>query len=61
MAPHGNNPLLGLYGMPRSIVRSRVSDRAKSAAPGCKGDAPEKIGSAIVSLTSLRDDEPSSR
>ncbi len=61
MVPHGNNPLLGLYGMPRSIVRSRVSVRAKSLPPGCKGDPPEKIGIAIVSLTSLSDDEPSSR
>ena len=61
MTLHGNDPLLGLYGMPRSIVHSRISVRAKSAPSGCKGDAPEKIGSAIVSLTSLKDEEPSSR
>ena len=61
MTAHGHNPLLGLYGMPRSVVHSRVSVRAKSLPPGCNGDEPEKIGSAIVSLTSLKDDEPSRR
>jgi hypothetical protein len=57
MTTHDHNPMLSLYGTPRSVIHSPVSARAKAVPPGAKRDDPEKIGSSTVDLTCLKDDE----
>jgi hypothetical protein len=61
MTTHDHNPLLALYGTPRSVIHSRVSVRAKAVSPEREGEEPEKIGSSMVSLTSLKDHSATSR
>ena len=61
MTTHDHDPLLALYGTPRSVIHSRVSVRCKSVAPERESQEPEKIGCSMVSLTSLKDHSPTSR
>ncbi|PDT15134.1 hypothetical protein CO670_19095 [Rhizobium sp. J15] len=61
MSDHDHNPILGLYGTPRAIIRSRISERAKTMPPSPEQDDPAKIGNSIVSLTCLKDHKQTSR
>jgi len=61
MSNRDHDPLLALYGVPRAVVHSRVSVRAKPASADSERDEPEKIGTAMVSLTSLKDHRTTSR
>ncbi|MBX4927436.1 hypothetical protein [Rhizobium binae] len=61
MTTHDHNPVLGLYGTPRAVIRSRVSARAKPTPAPSEQDDPAKIGNSIVSLTSLKDQKQTSR
>lgn len=61
MTSHDHNPILGLYGTPRAIIRSRVSARAQVTPPSSEQDDPAKIGNSIVSLTCLKDHKQTSR
>ncbi|MBX4911882.1 MULTISPECIES: hypothetical protein [Rhizobium] len=61
MTVHDHNPILGLYGTPRAIIRSRVSERAKAVAPSAEQEDPAKIGNSIVSLICLKDHKQTSR
>lgn len=61
MSAHDHDPLLALYGLPRSVVHSRVSVRAKPVAPECEREEPEKIGNSMMSLTALKDHRTTSR
>ncbi|MDM9623398.1 hypothetical protein A6U87_25815 [Rhizobium sp. AC44/96] len=62
MSTHDHNPLLGLYGTPRSVIHSRVSSRSsKTVTPVSEQEDPEKIGSSMISLTSLKDQSTTSR
>ncbi|EJZ22920.1 hypothetical protein NE852_30160 (plasmid) [Rhizobium sp. Pop5] len=61
MTAHDHNPILVLYGTPRAAIRSRVSARAKAIPSSSERDDPAKIGNSIVSLTCLKDHEPTSR
>ena len=62
MSTHDHNPLLGLYGTPRSVIHSRVSSRSsKTVTPVSEQEDSGKIGSSIVSLNCLKDQKPTSR
>ena len=61
MSDHDHNPILGLYGTPRAIIRSRRSERAKTMPPSPEQDDAAKIGNSIVSLTCLKDHKQTSR
>ncbi|AHG50129.1 hypothetical protein RLEG12_00580 (plasmid) [Rhizobium leguminosarum bv. trifolii CB782] len=61
MTAHDHNPILGLYGTPRAVIRSRVSARAKAIPSSSEQDDPAKIGNSIVSLTCLKDHDRTSR
>lgn len=62
MSTHDHNPLLGLYGTPRSVIHSRVSSRSsKTVTPVSEQEDPEKIGVSMISLTSLKDQSTTSR
>ncbi|MBY5369153.1 hypothetical protein [Rhizobium leguminosarum] len=61
MTTHDHDPLLALYGIPRAVVHSRVSVRAKPVTPDPeKGDA-EKMGNSMISLIGLKEQKPTSR
>ncbi len=61
MSSREHNPLLALYGAPRSVVHSRISVRAKPVPPQCEQDDPDKVGNPMVTLISLKDHSPTSR
>ncbi len=61
MTTHDHDPLLALYGTPRSVIHSRVSVRAKAVVPERESEDSEKIGSSMVSLISLKDQSTTSR
>jgi len=61
MTTHDHNPLLALYGVPRAVVHSRVSVRAKPIAAESEQTDAEKIGNSMVSLIGLQDQKPTSR
>ncbi|MBX5132991.1 hypothetical protein HJB79_11395 [Rhizobium lentis] len=61
MTVHDHNPILGLYGTPRAIIRSRVSERAKAVPPSAEQEDSAKIGNSIVSLICLKDHKQTSR
>ncbi|AGS25605.1 hypothetical protein [Rhizobium etli] len=61
MTAHDHNPILGLYGTPRAVIRSRVSARAQPMPASSEQEDPAKIGNSIVSLTSLKDHKQTSR
>ncbi|QFY64040.1 hypothetical protein FZ934_20550 (plasmid) [Rhizobium grahamii] len=61
MTTHDHDPLLALYGTPRSVIHSRVSVRGKAVTTERESEDPEKIGSSMISLTSLKDHSTTSR
>jgi hypothetical protein len=62
MSARDTNPLISLYGTPRSVVHTRVSVRAKVPVTAEEEkEECEKLGQAMISLTSLKDHSTTSR
>ncbi|CDM60038.1 MULTISPECIES: hypothetical protein [Rhizobium] len=62
MSTRDTNPLMSLYGTPRSVVHTRVSVRAKMpVTAGEEKEDTEKLGQAMISLTCLKDHSTTSR
>ncbi|AJD46106.1 hypothetical protein C9413_22720 [Rhizobium sp. SEMIA 4085] len=62
MSKRDTNPLISLYGTPRSVVHTRVSVRAKMPVTADEEkDDSERLGQAMISLTCLKDQSTTSR